>query len=663
MFHALKRLFKREETPAPATSAPPDALSSTPQNPASPISPDSLPEAEIAPAEEPAAPPPQPVAPQPAAGPDKVVRLPLKSILATLPANLKGRVRQTGIAGIHVPLALDDITPQLACGHVKIPWGTLRALVPPGVISDSADQDETPIDLPLSDILSRVPPQLLHRRHAQKTIAVPDEVAPVFNKRGATQHIRVLTNEKPKAAPQPSKITPPYRSTNAPRPPAAAPSQPIASSAPAPGLAAAAQTAAPIAMSRGDLELLAKARASAKPAPAVQPITPPPAPITGPKATSAPLPGTTRPPASAPAAAAAPNIPPASPEPAALPKVTPAAKPKIPVTPPAVPGSVSIPVAKVIDAFPDVIQSTLGEAKTRDAVFALPAGDLEKGLKSGKVAFPWRTLRSSLRPAIITSTTPAADSLIVELPLDVVAPIFLASHRAASPQRKMVIAQDIPDVFTPARGNVAGEAATPPAAPAKQPVPVGPATSPAGPLPPATEAAPSAPSPSPTPAPPASAPSTVPDTPAAPAIPIPVPAIPPPAVVTPAAADIGELFGQPGRKNWTPAEIVQKTSQLDGVGGALVVLPDGLLVAAQLPPGLDGETISAFLPQMFSRMTQYCKALRFGDPRKMTFIIDELPMKIYRGAGVYFTVLGRAGEPLPNGHLDVIAAQLGSPNK
>jgi len=333
------------------------------------------------------------------------------------------------------------------------------------------------------------------------------------------------------------------------------------------------------------------------------------------------------------------------------------------VTPPAVPGSVSIPVAKVFDAFPDVIKSTLGQAKTQDGVFALPASDLEKGLKGGKVAFPWRTLRSCLRPAIITSTTPAADSLIVELPLDVVAPIFLASHRAASPQRKMVIAQDIPDVFTPARGNAAGETARPPAAPTTQPVPVEPAPSPTGALAPATEAAPSAPSPSPTPAAPASAPSTVPDTPAAPAIPIPVPAIPPPAVVTPAVADIGELFGQPGRKNWTPAEIVQKTSQLDGVGGALVVLPDGLLVAAQLPPGLDGETISAFLPQMFSRMTQYCKALRFGDPRKMTFIIDEVPMKIYRGAGVYFTVLGRAGEPLPNGHLDIIAAQLGSPNK
>ena len=46
--------------------------------------------------------------------------------------------------------------------------------------------------------------------------------------------------------------------------------------------------------------------------------------------------------------------------------------------------------------------------------------------------------------------------------------------------------------------------------------------------------------------------------------------------------DIGELFGQPGRKNWTPAEIVKKTSELEGVGGALIVLQDGLMVSPDI---------------------------------------------------------------------------------
>ena len=638
MFQALKRLFKREEKPATATSAPPAELSSSPQDPASPTPPAPLPVAEFSPANEPALPPTEPAPPQPS-GQDKVVRLPLKSIMATLPSSLKGRVRQSGIASIHVTLSLEELTPQLARGRVQIPWGTLRALLPTGVISDSPDQDKTPIELPLPDILSRVPPQLLHRRCAQKTIEVPDDVAPVFNKRGATQHIRVLTGEKPKSTPQPGKLPPPYRPNPASTPAPLAPAKPAAALAPAPDVAAPAQPDAPIAMSPGDLELLAKARASAKATPATLPIKPPSAPIADPKPSLAPLPGTTRP--------SAPTVPtPATPAPP--PKVTltpaPAAKLRTPVTPPAAPGSVGIPLAKVFEAFPDAIKVSLGQAKAQDAVFALPVADLEQGLKCGKVAFPWRTLRSCLQPAVITSTTPAADELVVELPLAVVAPIFLAAHRAATPQKKMVIAQDIPDVFNPVPKSVASAASAAPPVPANQPEPAAPPRAPA----------PAAPAPT-TPLAPAAA--------SVPTIPIPVPATPPPAPVTPAVGDIGELFGQPGRKNWTPAEIVQKTSQLEGVGGALVVLSDGLLVAAQLPPGLEAETISAFLPQMFSRMAQYCKALKFGDPRKMTFVIDEVPMKIYRGAGVYFTVLGRAGEPLPNGHLDLIAAQLGSPSK
>ena len=142
---------------------------------------------------------------------------------------------------------------------------------------------------------------------------------------------------------------------------------------------------------------------------------------------------------------------------------------------------------------------------------------------------------------------------------------------------------------------------------------------------------------------------------------VPVLGTPPPAPVkAPVPRDVGEIFGQPGRKNWTPAEIVQKTSQLPGVAGALIVLQDGLLVAAQLPPMFNGDTIAAFLPQMFGRMAQYCKELKFGEPRKLAFIIENVPLKIYRGTGLYFTILGRADETLPDEHLDVIAAQLGS---
>ena len=127
--------------------------------------------------------------------------------------------------------------------------------------------------------------------------------------------------------------------------------------------------------------------------------------------------------------------------------------------------------------------------------------------------------------------------------------------------------------------------------------------------------------------------------------------------------EIGEVFGQAGRKNWTPSEIVQRTTALRGVAGALIAMQDGLLVAGHLPPGLNAETIAAFLPQMHSRMAQYSKELKFGEANNLTIIVDNVPLKIFKAGGVFFTVLGRAGESLPEPHLSVVAAQLGPQNK
>jgi predicted regulator of Ras-like GTPase activity (Roadblock/LC7/MglB family) len=109
--------------------------------------------------------------------------------------------------------------------------------------------------------------------------------------------------------------------------------------------------------------------------------------------------------------------------------------------------------------------------------------------------------------------------------------------------------------------------------------------------------------------------------------------------------------------------MVQKTSLLRGVAGALIAMQDGLLVADHLPPGLNGETIAAFLPQMFSRMLQYTKELKFGEANHLTIIVDNVPLKIFKVGGVFFTVLGRDGEPLPEPHLSIVAAQLGPQNK
>ena len=158
-------------------------------------------------------------------------------------------------------------------------------------------------------------------------------------------------------------------------------------------------------------------------------------------------------------------------------------------------------------------------------------------------------------------------------------------------------------------------------------------------------------------------PAPAPAAPVRPAIAAQAPVAPAVSVAPRPPQEIGEVFGQPGRRNWTPNEIVQKTSALKGVAGALVAMQDGLLVADHLPPGLNGETIAAFLPQMFTRVLQYGKELKFGEANNFTIIVDNVPLRIFKAGGVFFTVLGRAGESLPEPHLSIIAAQLGPHNK
>lgn len=267
-----------------------------------------------------------------------------------------------------------------------------------------------------------------------------------------------------------------------------------------------------------------------------------------------------------------------------------------------------VPLKPLINALPDAIRQALSSSIAANAVLALPGDDVEQGLKRGKVSFTWSQIRSLLNPALPPTTAPELNDTAVEIPLPVIAPLFLARKKPAMAQKKLAVGDDIPDVFQ-GRGLSPALAA------------------------PAAEAPVAEPTPAPAAAPVAETPAAVPK-------------------------DIGEVFGQPGRKNWTPMEVVQRTSTLSGVAGALIAMQDGLLVAGQLPPGLSGETIAAFIPQMYTRMMQYCKELKFSDANNITVIVDSAPLKIFKAGTVYFTVLGRDGDSLPEPHLSIVASHL-----
>ncbi len=265
-------------------------------------------------------------------------------------------------------------------------------------------------------------------------------------------------------------------------------------------------------------------------------------------------------------------------------------------------------------------------------VVAIPLEAAEEGLKRGKVAPTWKQLRAWLQPPPGAAVAPAlADDTVLELSLSVLAPLFLTQRKAASAPKRLAVPEDIPALFT-------GKTPFLPTLP----VPTA-AAAPARTAPPAPVAVP------------AHVPTAAAPNPFAPPV-APVPA----SATTPAkpAATAADFIAQLGRKKWTPTELVQKTAGLPGVAGAVITLPEGLQVASQLPPALNGDTIAAFVPQMFARNLQYVKEFQLGEPKQLTLVVESVPVALFKTGNLYFAVLGRAGETLPQAQLQAVAAQL-----
>jgi predicted regulator of Ras-like GTPase activity (Roadblock/LC7/MglB family) len=270
-------------------------------------------------------------------------------------------------------------------------------------------------------------------------------------------------------------------------------------------------------------------------------------------------------------------------------------------------------LASLAEDWPEAVRGEILRLNLMDAKLALPAQTVEQALKQGRVAFSWKAVRSWVRPAIAPATSPE-DNTVLELPLRVIAPLFLARQRQAGQSRQKVsIDENIPNLFF-------GRQPQPPPSPA-------------------------APPPAPAPAPENNyyvwedGSETV-RTPQ------------PEARPNPAA---GTRFIA---KYATPNEIVSRAAALDHVAGALIGLPDGLLVASRLGTDLNADTLAAFLPQIFGRVSQSTKELRMGDLNELSFTVGSTPWRLFRVNAIFFAAFGRPGQPLPGSELAALAAEL-----
>jgi predicted regulator of Ras-like GTPase activity (Roadblock/LC7/MglB family) len=311
----------------------------------------------------------------------------------------------------------------------------------------------------------------------------------------------------------------------------------------------------------------------------------------------------------------------------------PSPAPQIPVEP----AAISAPLAALSENWPEGLRLEIIQSNLANAQVLLPANLIEPALKRGRVTFTWRNLRPLIKP-----TPPPAsvhDGIELELPLNVIAPLFFARQKTAPrPQAVERPPAEIPNLFF---------GFPQPETPQPKPFPQ-----------------PETPQPKPPPA-----------------------RMPEPQPIRPASKPVDAKLSDTNYYIWsdtaeaprvdeteykrpqrpatdfssryaTPNEIVARAMALPGVVGALVALPDGLKVASQIPSDLNADTLAAFLPQIFDRVSQSTRELRMGALNNFNFTVGNVPWKIFRVNAVYFAAFGRAGEALPTVQLAALAAEL-----
>lgn len=506
---------------------------------------------------------------------DHDIAIPWQSILAGLPKEFQSHIvkRPGGKAGLD--LARATVLEQLARGAVTVRFGDIRKKAPADTFARTAVAlDSKNVALPLKDILAQISPQQLPRRTNQRHVEVSEEIAAVFGPKG-------------------ERIKPPDAGSIA----AAKPEQPAEPAAPAPAPVAPSPTPA------------VSERAAAKEEPIVAGIDP-----------------------DAPAERIKPQIP--LPEPAALRDSTSTSAAPSGVTPPtpAVPADgigqsqplpasaqaadagsgdvLVIPADRIKGVWPEAVRSVLPAASR----LVLPLNELEPGLKEGKIEFAWKRLRAAVDPAVPADAAGAESETMLDLPLSVVAPLFVA-RRQRSGGARVKVDTTIPPLFLTGK--------VPPSdASVNRPAPLS--------------------------DPDAAGQAAVPSTAPAPA-----------SGVEGLKAAIGEMLGAPDRTTWSPGNLVEAVVERFGaVTGALITMQDGLMVAGRLPAEMNSDNIAAFLPQAYHRIEELFSEMNAPAPGAITLDNGIYSLRVFKTEKVFFAALGSSGQPMPEPQLQQIASYL-----
>lgn len=490
------------------------------------------------------------------------VLISLCSITDRFPEELQSLIAIPPSPTVTIAISVDSIMERLYTGRAQATIAELRKMSPVGVFVEDTSRDSEHVDLPLQDVLRRLDPSLF-KRTLQMRMEVSSEIPSVFEKKGsapAAEEERFPQDE---------------------------------------------QESAPL--SRVIEEVEAPADEIELPIPVQEPVLAPakiPFILQESKVIPEPkeeLPKPVAPVVVPPLSLLKEEIPVPAPEPVVIPAPAPAPQPAF--VPPGsledsyVTESIAVPVEKLFAKWPQGIRAELAKLPA-DATVNIPLDELSHALKHGRVRFTWLQIQCWMTPPLAGESAVLGE-IALELPLPVVAPLFLAVGGGST--------------FRPNRPRVTLDEA--------------------------------APSPFVRNAPPALRSEE-----------------PPHGAASTNPVEAESVVELPENER-LPAELVARACSFGGVAGAVVTLPEGLLVAAKLPPELNREAVAAFLPQVYTRLEQTIVAMELGALQTVTFTANDRAWQIWKTGDVYFAAVGVPRAQLPGAQLQLLANRLAQQSK
>ncbi len=291
---------------------------------------------------------------------------------------------------------------------------------------------------------------------------------------------------------------------------------------------------------------------------------------------------------------------------------------------------ISIKLNSLISYLKPEIVEQIQTLKLSESLINIPVKELEPLIKSGKVIYSWGKIYSWLSP--LPQSTPSSPDITFEIPLKVIAPLFLSKVTISAPKKTLTLIDTIPDIFTAVTSESSKSAEATPLRMASESVQsieekTKPLQQPDESIQQpqlASQIQPSIDFHLEKEVIPKEKPSTKYE-----------------------VKSLSELFDKPGKTKWTPNEVIQCTMNLPGINGAMISLKEGLPVAYKLPDNFNPDVFAALLPQIFSRVSGLTSEFQLGSLTNLTFECNDTKIFVCVSENIYFVVLGKRSEALP----------------